>query len=186
MTLRLVNWSPDAEPELRGDPLDEMYARYAADVKRWARRLAGPKADVEDLLHDVFVIALRRRFISRGEASAKTWLFRITHHVVRGRMRRGLLRGLLFRRRRDELLDTTLPPATPHEEVERRERHERLYRALDRLPDCYRTALILYEIEGLTGDEIAELTGVSVGTMWVRLHRGRTKLLECLTRDGER
>ena len=184
MTLRLVNSTHDAEPEARADPLDEMYERYAGDVKRWARRLAGPRADVEDLLHDVFVIALRRRFISRGEASVRTWLFRITHHVVRSRMRRGFLRGLLFQRRRNELVETA--PATPYEEVERCERQARLYRALDQLPDAYRTALILYEIECLPGDEVAELTGVSVGTLWVRLHRGRIRLLECLTREGER
>jgi RNA polymerase sigma-70 factor (ECF subfamily) len=186
MTLRLVNSPPNAEPELLADPLDEMYERYAADVKRWVRRLAGPRADVEDLLHDVFVVALRRRFVSRGNASAKTWLFRITHHVVRSRLRRGFLRGLLFRRRQDELLEAVPTPATPHEEIERREQHDRLYRALDQLPDCYRTALILYEIEGLTCDEVAELTGVSVGTTWVRLHRGRSRLLECLTKGDAR
>jgi len=186
MPLHLVNSPPNPEPKLRADPLDEMYECYAADVKRWARRLAGPRADVEDLLHDVFVIALRRRFISRGDASAKTWLFRVTHHVVRSRLRRGFLRGLILRQRRDEWIEMAPTPATPHEEIERRERHERLYRALDQLPDCYRTALILYEMEGLSGEEVAELTGVSVGTMWVRLHRGRAKLLEYLSKEDVR
>jgi RNA polymerase sigma-70 factor, ECF subfamily len=184
MTLHLVSSTAAAEaPEVRGDPLDDLYETYAPDVKRWARRLAGPRADLEDLLHDVFVIALRRRFTFRGDASVRTWLFRITHHVVRSRIRRGFIRGLLFRRRQEEMVDAAPSPSTPQDEIERRERHERLYLALDQLPDCYRTALILYEIEGLSGEEVAELTGVSVGTMWVRLHRGRAKLLECLTRE---
>jgi len=164
------------------DPLDELYERHADDVKRWARRLAGPRADLEDLLHDVFVIALRRRFTFRGEATIKTWLFRITHNVVRSRMRRGVVRGLIFRRRQDELVAAAPSPATPHEEIERQERHARLYDALDLLPDCYRTTLILYEIEGLPGEEVALLTGVSLGTVWVRLHRGRAKLLASLTK----
>jgi RNA polymerase sigma-70 factor (ECF subfamily) len=53
------------------------------------------------------------------------------------------------------------------------------------LPDVYRTALILYELEELPGDEVARLTGVPVGTVWVRLHRGRDQLLRILAR-GER
>jgi len=167
----------------RPEPLDGMYEHHASDVKRWARRLAGPRADLEDLVHDVFVIALRRRFSYRGEASVKTWLFRITHHVVRNRMRRGFIRRLLFSRHQDALVALTPTPSTPQEEIERRERHVRLYDALDQLSDSYRTALILYEIEGLSGEEIAALTGLRLATVWVRLHRGRAKLLDLLNQE---
>jgi RNA polymerase sigma-70 factor (ECF subfamily) len=165
------------------DPLDELYARHASDVKRWARRLAGPTADLEDLLHDVFVIALRRRFSFRGEANVTTWLFRITHHVVRSRRRRSYVRTLLLGQHKEEIAAVTTSTATPHEEIERREQHLRLYRALDRLPDAYRTALILYELDGLSGEQVAELTGISLGTLWVRLHRGRAKLLAHLSAE---
>jgi RNA polymerase sigma-70 factor (ECF subfamily) len=165
------------------EPIDGLYEQHVSDVKRWARRLAGPNADLEDLVHDVFVIALRRRFSYRGQASVKTWLFRITHHVVRNRMRRGFIRRLLFNRHQETLVSLAPSPSTPQEEIERRERHVRLYRALDQLPYCYRTAVILYEIEGLSGEEVAELTGTSLGTVWVRLHRGRAKLLEVLDKE---
>jgi RNA polymerase sigma-70 factor (ECF subfamily) len=167
----------------RPEPSDELYEQHVSDVKRWARRLAGPRADLEDLVHDVFVIALRRPFSYRGEASVKTWLFRITHHVVRNRMRRGFIRRLLFSRHQDALVCLTPTPSTPQEEIERRERHVRLYDALDRLSDSYRTPLILYEIEGLPGEEVAELTGISLATVWVRLHRGRAKLLDLLNKE---
>jgi RNA polymerase sigma-70 factor (ECF subfamily) len=184
MTLQLVKSTPGpAQADAGADPLDALYERHASDVKRWARRLAGPRADVEDLLHDVFVIALRRRFTFRGDASIKTWLFRITHHVVRGRLRRRLLRGLLFGRHQEELASALPPPSTPHDEVERRERHVRLYQALDRLSDANRTTLILYEIDGLSGEEIAELTGVHLNAVWVRLHRGRAKLQALLAEE---
>jgi RNA polymerase sigma-70 factor (ECF subfamily) len=186
VTLRLVKSAPTAERrESHVDALDELYDAYAADVMRWARRLAGPTADIEDMVHDVFVVALRRAFTFQGGATVRTWLFRITHHVVRNRMRRGFLRGRLFNRRRDELEATLPTPSTPHQEMERREEHQRLYRALDRLPDHYRTAIILYDIDGLASDDIAELTGVSVGSVWVRLHRGRAKLFELLTNERE-
>ena len=76
-------------------------------------------------------------------------------------------------------------PRTPQHELERREQSARLYQALDRLPDVYRTALILYELEELPGEEVARLTGVPLGTVWVRLHRGRERLMQILSR-GER
>jgi RNA polymerase sigma factor (sigma-70 family) len=184
MRLQLVS-SPVESEEFRGggDPLDDLYKEYASDVKRWARRLAGPRADIEDLMHDVFVVALRRGFSPRKEGTVKTWLFRITHHVVRSRIRRGFIRRLLFNRHQESLVMATPTPSTPHEEIERRERHVRLYDALDELSDSYRTTLILYEIEGMSGEEVAELTGVNVGTVWVRLHRGRALLQEALSKE---
>ena len=185
MALRLVKSAPTAGRYVSVDAVDVLYDAYAADVTRWARRLAGPAADIEDLVHDVFVIALQRIHTFHGDAKVRTWLFRTTHHVVRNQNRRRFLRGLLFRRREDEMAAALSIPATPMQELERREEHERLYHALDRLPDRYRTAIILYDIDGLGGEEIAELTGVNVGTVWVRLHRGRAKLLEQLSREKE-
>jgi RNA polymerase sigma-70 factor, ECF subfamily len=158
--------------------LDHLYELHASDVERWVARLAGPRADCEDLIHDVFVVALRRRREFRGEASLRTWLFRITHRVVSARRRRDRLRRFLFTRGAAELAPTPAPTAV--DEIERREQHQRLYRALDRLPDTYRTALVLYELEALSGEEVAELLGIEVGALWVRLHRGRAKLLAAL------
>jgi len=186
MALHLVKAAPKPEREKtdsRADALDELYDAYASDVTRWARRLAGPSADIEDMVHDVFVVALQRAFTFRGGATVRTWLFRITHHVVRSRLRRSFLRGLLFHRRQDEMVAAVPSPASPYQELERREDHQRLYGALDRLPDRYRTAIILYDIDGLSSDAVAKLTGVNVGTVWVRLHRGRAKLSEYLRND---
>lgn len=175
----------DERQASRADALDELYDSYAAEVTGWARRLAGPTADIEDMVHDVFVVALRRRFTFQGGATLKTWLFRITHNVVRNRMRRTFVRKLLLRRREEEMADALSAPLTPYQEMERREDQQRFYRALDRLPDRHRTAIILYEIEGLSSDEVAELIGASVGTVWVWLHRGRAKLAEYLAEEAK-
>jgi RNA polymerase sigma-70 factor, ECF subfamily len=181
----LVLSGPAERSDRQVDVVDTLYDAYAADVARWARRLAGPTADIDDMVHDVFVVALQRILGFRGDGNLRTWLFRITHHVVRDRTRRHFLRGMLFRRRQDEMVAALPTPATPHQELERREEHQRLYRALDRLSDRYRTAIILFDIEGLSTQEVAELTGVSVGTVLVRLHRGRSKLSEYLTSEAE-
>ena len=165
------------------DSIDTMYGQHLAKVKRWARRLAGPSADLEDLVHDIFLIALRKRFQFRGEATIDTWLFGITQRVVWTRRRKGQLRQWLFGQNQTMLVPPE--PRTPQHELERREQSARLYQALDRLPDVYRTALILYELEELPGEEVARLTGVPLGTVWVRLHRGRERLMQILSR-GER
>jgi RNA polymerase sigma-70 factor, ECF subfamily len=183
MPLHLVRSEPTAVQRGSVDAVDVLYDAYAADVMRWASRLAGPTADIEDMVHDVFLVALQRMHTFRGDAAVRTWLFRTTHHVVRSQLRRRFLRGLLFRGRQDEMADAMPVPATPIQELERREDHERLYRALDRLPDRYRTAVILYDIDGLGSEEVAELTGVTVGTLWARLHRGRAKLFEHLSSE---
>lgn len=159
-----------------------MYERYATTVDRWVRRLAGPRADTDDLMHDVFVVALRRREEFRAEASVKTWLFRITENVVASRQRRDRVRRWLLWRHTQEVSDLQVASGSPQEEVETRERQVRLYRALDRLPTKYRTALVMYEIEGLPGTEVAELCGVEINALWVRLHRARKKLRAIL--DG--
>ena len=176
--------SPPAEGAL--DSLrarDAIYGQHLAKVKRWARRLAGPSADLEDLLHDIFLVALRKGFQERGEAHIDTWLFGITQRVVWSKRRKARVRAWLFGKNQTVLVAPD--PETPQHEMERREQSARLYRALERLPDAYRTTLILYELEELPGDEVARLTGVPVGTVWVRLHRGREQLMQILAR-GER
>jgi hypothetical protein len=70
--------SATAATAARGETIEEIYDRYAPQVERWVRRLAGPRLDVEDLLHDIFLVVLRRRHEFRGEAKITTWLFCIT------------------------------------------------------------------------------------------------------------
>jgi RNA polymerase sigma-70 factor (ECF subfamily) len=178
-----------AEAAPQGDALDaaldQLYERYAGRVERWVRRLVGPGAEVEDLLHDVFVVALRKRREFRGDASLQTWLFRITQNVVASRRRRSRIRRWLLDRHTQDPSAAAPPPGSPLEQIERREQQVRLYAALDRLPDKYRTALVLYELEGLSGQELAALLGEDVSTIWVRLHRARAKLQAALGGEGE-
>jgi RNA polymerase sigma-70 factor (ECF subfamily) len=184
MTPRLaITPGTSAPPANNADAVDAMYGQYLAKIKRWARRLAGPSADLEDLVHDVFLIALRKKFQSRGEATIETWLFGITQRVVWTKRRKSQLRQWLFGKNQTDLVPPE--PRTPQHELERRQDSARLYQALDRLPEVYRTTLILYELEELSGEEVARLTGTRIGTVWVRLHRGRERLLQILSR-GQR
>jgi RNA polymerase sigma-70 factor (ECF subfamily) len=172
-----------SDPELL---FDHLYENYEPMIERWVRRLAGPSAEVEDLIHDVFVVALRRRGEFRGDAKVSTWLFRITEFVVRKRRFRRKLRQCLDVLHRSHEIAVVPPSPTPLEVVEQRQRCARLYAALDRLPDKYRTAVILCDIESVAAEEAGRLLGLTANAVWVRVHRGRAMLAEQLTRSQGR
>jgi RNA polymerase sigma-70 factor, ECF subfamily len=173
--------------------LDTLYRRHASQVARWAERLAGPGYDIEDVVHDVFLVAQRRQREWRGQAKASTWLYEITIRVVQRRRRtRRRWRLIPWRREQAEAGWPTSavpvsPAATPGELYERRTTTALLYELLDGLDDKYRTALILFELEGLAGREIAELTGASLANVWVRITRARSELARRMqAREQER
>jgi RNA polymerase sigma-70 factor (ECF subfamily) len=151
--------------------LARLYRDHAADVTRWARRLQGPHGDVEDVLQEVFLVAHRRLPEWRGEARISTWLYAITVRVVQEQRRKGHWRRWLGL----APLAPEAPPPTPLEAVESRRATEVTYQLLDTLPEAERSALILFELEGLSGEQLAALTGEAVGTIWVRLHRARAR-----------
>lgn len=171
--------------ELDGFDLETVYRKHAADVSRWAQRLSGPGIDSEDLVHDVFLVVQRRLPEWQGKAKVSTWLYEITIRVVQDRRRALRRRRLLWPFGRgsdmsdplDQLADGR-PSAL--EDIERRQSTAMLYRLLDGIDEKYRTALILFEVEGLSCQEIADLTNVSVRNVWVRLSRGREKLTRAL------
>ena len=176
----------ESSPSLEGvGTVQAIYDHWAPQVERWARRLAGPRLDAEDLLHEIFMVVLRKRDTFRGEAKLSTWLFRITQQVVRWRRRNEALRSLLLGRHAEECAHTRTNVPTPIEDLERRERQARLYAALDRLPEKYRTVLVLHSLEGMSGEAIAALVGLDINAVWVRLHRARAHLAKILADEKE-
>jgi RNA polymerase sigma-70 factor (ECF subfamily) len=160
--------------------LEAVYREHAEAVKRWALRLGGPALDAEDVVHEVFLVAHRRLHEFRGDAKLATWLYRVTLRVVRKQARRQKLgrwvRGLVG----DFAGDVRDDHVGPYGEVERQDAARLVYAALDGLNHRHRAVVILYELEGKSGEEIAELMGAKLATVWVWLHRGRAKFLERL------
>jgi RNA polymerase sigma-70 factor, ECF subfamily len=184
--VRLPNFDPSAPvPDLPKDrDLDQLYRAHAATVARWAGHLGGPGADVDDLVHEIFLVVERRLPDFRGEAKVTTWLYGITARVVSERRRKDRFRRWFGRTRRADVERALSPiPLTPVEELERRQAVETVYRILDRLPDKYRAVLILFELEGASGEEIAARLGRKLPTVWVHLHRARGRFLEEMKRE---
>jgi RNA polymerase sigma-70 factor, ECF subfamily len=165
------------KPAPADDPagFDKLYREHVEDVARWAARLGGAGIDVDDVVQEVFVAVHKQLPGFRGESTVRTWLYRITANQVGERRRRDRWRRFL--RGSDKEAERMASPAlTPVEALERREAAARVYRALDAMNDRYRTLVILFELEQLSGQEIAELTGMSLDSVWVTLHRARAQL----------
>jgi RNA polymerase sigma-70 factor, ECF subfamily len=162
-----------------------IYGRHADDVARWARRLGGPRIDVEDIVHEVFLVVQRRFHEWRGDAKITTWLYEITFRIVRERRTRGWWRrwaaGIADGDSRgpiSDLAELAVDQPDALDLLQRREATAALYDILDGIGETYRTVIILFELEGLSGEQIAALTGTSLGNVWMRLHRARKRVLQ--------
>jgi len=146
--------------------LGVLYDRYAPALLRFARRLE--RHEAEDIVQTVFMRVLRLAPAFDGAAAtARPWLFAITARVAQERRR------ALRRRAAAMLRFSQRPPRTaPAPSDARRD----LERGLAKLSVAKRTVLVLAEIEGFAGEEIAAMLGIPVGTVWTRLHHARREL----------
>jgi RNA polymerase sigma-70 factor (ECF subfamily) len=161
---------------------DEVAERYGDTIYSVAYRLTGNPHDAADLAQDVFVRVYRN--LHRYEPGTfDGWLYRITKNLFLDRVRRGA------RIRMEPLPDGEWrAPASedpgPADIVERRTLEARLERGLAALGEHFRLAVVLCDLEGLTYEEIAEVTGWPLGTVRSRIHRGRAQLRAHLDREA--
>jgi RNA polymerase sigma-70 factor (ECF subfamily) len=165
---------------------ESLYRRHSDRVARWSVRLGVPRDEVEDAVQEVFLIVQRRLGSFRGDAKVATWLFGITENVVRHRRRKERWRGWLGRAPEDALRDLPSVERGPMETLEARDAQQLVYQALDGVSERYRSAFLLFELEGMAGEAIAELLDVKVGTLWVWLHRARAQFVKALEKLGAR
>jgi RNA polymerase sigma-70 factor (ECF subfamily) len=151
-----------------------IYNHTYEDVVRWIRWLGAPLAEQDDLIQDVFLVVHRRLPGFDGENLA-AWLYRITERRVRDFRRLAWVRHACGN---DpfavEKLESTAP--TPAAVAETSERRRELTRLLSKLSSRLRATFILFEIDGYTAEEIAEIQGISANTARARIQRARKKL----------
>jgi RNA polymerase sigma-70 factor (ECF subfamily) len=168
---------PAAAPFDPGD-FSAIYAAWFGDVMRWIRALGAPASDQDDLLQEVFVVVYRRLRDFDGRNLAG-WLYRITAHQVRDFRRLRWIKDVF--KRSVPLSDRMPAPGpTPVMALETREKQDLLERLLAQLSEPLRSTFVLFEIDGYTGEEIAELHQVSINTVRARIHRARKKLFALL------
>lgn len=161
-----------------------VYYHTYEDVSRWIRALGGPSSEQDDLIQDIYLIVHRKLAHFDGK-NLGAWLYRITAHRVRDFRRLWWFRHVLGK---DPLalekLESTDPnPVNVFETAEKRRELERL---LSKLSVPLRATFILFEIEGYTAEEIADLQAISVNTVRARIHRARKKLVGILKSGRKR
>ena len=155
----------------RGDrsAFGELYERYARVVHGLLLARV-PRADVDDLVQDVFLAAWNRLAALREPEAFGGWLTTIARN-----------RAADFHRRAPDAVE--LPDDLPaHDDTAERADAIRLLTIVRSLPEAYRETLVLRLVEGMTGPEIAERTGLTPASVRVNLHRGMKLLREKIDR----
>lgn len=149
-----------------------LYTTHADRVYSVVRRVVGDDHTAEDVAHDAWIRAFEKLHQFRGDAAFSTWMHRLAVNAAVNRLRSQGRRSKL-----ETAPELRLPIQEPDESV----LHQRqLTRALDALPEGYRTVLVLHDVEGLTHDEIGERLGVAAGTSKSQLHKARARMRELL------
>ena len=167
------------------EAFDMFVTRYANDIFALLFRITEDAEEAGDLTQETFFSALKAIKKFRSEADLKTWLFRIAINESRNRFR------WWKRRRREKTVSLDAPIgeshvtlgetfesnfANPEEKILQRERENVLSKALRDLPEIFREAIVLCDIEGLSYEEIAAVLEINIGTVKSRIARGREEL----------
>jgi len=150
--------------------------RHNRRLFRIARAIVRDADEAEDLMQEAYVRAFEHLEQFEGRARFATWLTRIAGHEDSARSRRGERVRSLDALLQDGIMPKTTGPDDPSDGAASREVAALLEKAVDALPDLYRTVFVLREVEGLGTAEAAECLEVSAESVKVRLHRAK-KLL---------
>jgi RNA polymerase sigma-70 factor (ECF subfamily) len=172
-------------PSVNGDMLPvaeamdagQLFDVYHDRIYRYVLRMVKNPAEAEDLTQDTFLRAYRGHESLRDPQAVRGWLYRIATHACLDRLRQRKLQVSIDTGEGADRVDAVVSKSPSVLEItERKETSACVQRCLDFLPDSYRAVILLHEAHSLTAAEIAELLGVTVMTVKIRLHRARRKL----------
>jgi RNA polymerase sigma-70 factor (ECF subfamily) len=163
---------------------NEIVLRYKDKVYNYIYRMVRNATDAEDLTQETFVRAYLSLHSFQSRASLNTWLFRIAtnlciDHSRRAKRTQGLVTSLSpDNEEEEEGLQRDIPDATfdPQRLLLNKELGEKLEKALQELPEKLRMVVLLYDVEGLSYEEIAAIAGCPLGTVKSRLFNARAVL----------
>lgn len=174
-----------------------LYLEYHPKVIKYLRRLVGD-ADAEDVAQEAFVKISRSLDGFRGEAQLSTWIYRIAANAAMDHLRKPQAQTkrqisiLTLDDNPGDTGDAALTDGDPLADtlLIRKDMNECIRGLVNDLPDNYREVLALSDLEGFTNAEIADLLGLTIDTVKIRLHRARVQLKKSmdhachLYRDG--
>ena len=161
----------------------QLAQQLSKDLLHYLQRYVGDQATAEDLLQETLTRMDRGLVDFVGRSSAKTWAFSIATHVAADYLRKP--------DRRVQIVDvdegTRYSDAEPSidERLVVDEMSACVRQVVDSLPEDYRAALVLHELQGLTAEETAAICGCSLATAKIRIHRARLRLKKALRDECE-
>lgn len=167
---------PETAPESKSPPgwrYRMAVLRYYRPVYGYAAAILGVSADAEDVTQETFL-----RYLQRGGDVRRTreWLIRVARNLCMDRLRAGGRVTELI----PEIEESLHEHESPDISAERGEMSARLGRLIDGLPEPQRSLVVLFDLQGMNGNECAEILGISVNQVKVYLHRGRRRLRQQL------
>jgi RNA polymerase sigma-70 factor (ECF subfamily) len=162
---------------------EALLAGQLPQVRRFARAFARSDTDADDLAQEALLKVYRSLRLFRYQSAFSTWLYAVVRNVFldAARSRAHRAREDPLRAEHSEVAGAAPPDERLHREQERR----RLWDALRQVPEEFRSALVLFDIEGHSYDEVAAIEEVPVGTIKSRLSRGRAHLRRLLGEPEE-
>ena len=172
------------------DSFNELMLRWERPIYALAYRTIGREEDARDVCQETFLRAFRALPRFRGEAKFSSWLYRIALNLCRDWMRRERRQPVVQAPEGVDLMELAAA-AEPSESIEdlvaRKDLTAIVERAMARLPEEQRTAIVLKEYHGLTFQEIADLVGCPLSTVKTRLYQGLSVLRrELAQHDGHK
>jgi RNA polymerase sigma-70 factor (ECF subfamily) len=167
----------------RREAFDDLVAAYETTVHRILGQLNVIGADVEDLTQDVFLRVFRNLHRFRGQSSFYTWLYRITVNVFFDHNKKRKRADVRLARLQTALVDVSNQgpdPQDPFRATLEALTQDAFSRAIQLLPEPFRDVVAMREVDDLSYEEIAMITGISIGTVRSRLSRARARLKESL------
>src|SRR5712671_4138416 len=169
------------------DSFNQLVKRWERPIYALAYRTIGREEDARDVCQETFLRAFRALPAFRGQAKFSSWLYRIALNLCRDWMRKER-RAPIVQLPEDtdllELASTTEPSESIEDLVARKDMSRIVERAMARLPEEQRTAIVLKEYHGLTFQEIADLVGCPLSTVKTRLYQGLTVVRRELAKSG--
>ncbi|MDT5156433.1 MAG: polymerase sigma-70 factor, subfamily [Acidobacteriota bacterium] len=173
----------------REDSFEELVRRYQRPIVAYVYRMVGDYDSALDLAQEVFIKVYNSLGRYRSEFKFSTWIYRIAHNAAIDYLRRqGSFRteGMEVEGEGGQLFEKPLASKapTPEQETERGERRAEIEEVVRQLPSAYRELIVLRHSHDLSYDEIAEVTGLPLGTVKNRIFRARECMRELLVERG--
>lgn len=164
---------------------DILVERFQDPLMNFIYRYTGSMDDAADVLQDTFIRVYRKKHLYKTIAKFSTWVYTIAGNLAKSELRRGHRKYTTrLVRQRDENEEYTLPLSTedplPDRSAGSSIIYEHIQEALLKIPEVFREAVVLRDIQELSYEEIAEITGMPLGTVKSRISRGRIQLQELL------